>query len=277
MLRKFGSCVLLLLVVSCNAPDQVAPAVIDPELVIDDSAELPVSADDFAQGLTFDPKSTRYFDLINATMPLNDEELALFAQNGFVVTDRLNWTRFVEAYAWIYKNDLPVVITSDSILHTVHQSYSNLLQQFEVNIIYPELVTMLNETRNQVLEDKANVTDSTLAALYDDVYDYLTVAIVLTEGQALDIQWGSKERYNPEKHGIYPSDVQLTLNLDYLSHHDSERINELVTLAWEANSVTKLTLFHNLRSIDFTLFQPRAHYNNTLLLANYFRGVNNRP
>ena len=31
-------------------------------------------------------------------------------ENGFAITDRLQWKRFKEAYAWIYWRDLPVLV-----------------------------------------------------------------------------------------------------------------------------------------------------------------------
>ena len=196
-----------------------------------------------------------------------------------MITDRLNWTRFVEAYAWIYKNDLPVIITSDSILHAVHQSYATILQSLEYDVIQPELITMLEETRLQVEADRQQVTDKTLLALYQDVHDYLTVALILANGDALLIDG---HPFDNSEMGWMPTDMGTAeLDLNKLASYDSIQVQEMVKLAWEANSATdlnnpngvELSLFNNPRSIDATLFQPRAHYNNSYTLANYFRAM----
>ncbi|MDA0246126.1 MAG: DUF3160 domain-containing protein [Chloroflexi bacterium] len=247
-------------------------------VVVDENAKLLRPESNFVEGAAFDPQAAVYYDLINNAMPLNEEELALLAQNGFVVTDRLNWTRFVEAYAWIYKNDLPVIVTSDSILHAVHQSYANILQQLEKEVLHPELVKLLKATRAQVQLEASQNTDSVLSVLYQDVEDYLAVAIVLAEGEALRID-GEPYTSNYANSSIEWTKPELDVSL--LEANYSPRVQELVRLAWEADTATDLsqsdsfglTLFNHSRPMDFTLFQPRAHYNNTLLLGNYFRAV----
>jgi hypothetical protein len=59
---------------------------------------------------------------------LNQEELAIFSTNGFVVSDRLvsfdNYDRYAQSFADIYydifRRDLPVFISADSVLHAWH-------------------------------------------------------------------------------------------------------------------------------------------------------------
>jgi hypothetical protein len=292
-LRWFLFCFLLLFAVGC---DDNAPTVAESDsaitqstddlsaawpinLVIDETATLPVPVVEFVEDVAFTPETAVYYDLINTAMPLTAEEQALLAQNGFVITDRLNWTRFVEAYAWIYKNDLPVIVTSDSILHAVHQSYTNILRQLEVAVIQPELVVMLKATRTQIETEISNITEPELAALYQDVHDYLAVAIILAEGEALLI---NDKPYSNSEYGYWSMNRgEATLDLSRLTSYQSKRVEELVKLAWEADTATdlnngngvQLTLFNNPRSIDFTLFQPRAHYSDTYLLSNYFRAM----
>ncbi|MCP5094814.1 MAG: DUF3160 domain-containing protein, partial [Chloroflexi bacterium] len=280
--KLFRTLLLLLcflLIFGCRSSEDIVPEFVEPNLQVDNSIRLPIPVDNFSQNLTFDPQSSEYFDLVNDAMGLNEAELAMLAQNGFVITDRLNWNRFVEAYAWIYKNDLPVVVTSDSILHAVHQSYANLLKEIESEVILPELTLMLKATRMQLEDDAKAVTDDSLLALYQDVYDYLSVAIVLAEGSAVSVHG---ERYTHNNHGNYdPSWGEIDISLAQIENHESERVRELVQLAWEANTATdlnngndvQLALFNNPRSIDFTLFEPRAHYNNTLKLGHYFRAM----
>ncbi len=280
--KRYFLLFLLIFIVSCGktAPDlPVIEPITSSSLEIDAVVQLPAPTHDFVEDATFDVETAVYYDLINTAIPLTAAERDMLTQNGFVITDRLNWNRFIEAYAWIYKNDLPVIITSDSVLHAVHQSYSNLLQQLEASVIHPELVQMLKVTRAQVAADANEVNDEALAILYQDVEDYLTVAIILAEGEALRV---NGDPFNNKQHGYWPkNDGALTLDLSQLAAYNSPRVNELVKLAWEADSATdlnsyngiELTLFNNPRTIDFTLFQPRAHYNNMPLLGNYFRAM----
>jgi hypothetical protein len=52
------------------------------------------------------PPKVQYSGDVSAALNLNASELALLQKNGFVVTDRMSWDRFLDAYAWIYSKDL---------------------------------------------------------------------------------------------------------------------------------------------------------------------------
>lgn len=168
----------------------------------------------------------KYLPLVESEMPLNSAERDLLTQNGFVVSDRYNWDRFVEAYAWIYWKDLPVLITTDSILHAFHQSYVDLLIDLEMSTMKPQLAAMLETTRTTLAEQQLANTDAALEPLYIDVDTYLAVAQHLLQQQ---------ESTEPD-------------------------VQEYVALATDATAYAEVDLFGEAREIDFTLFKPRAHY-----------------
>ncbi len=97
--------------------------------------------------LSFDPTTAKFFDKVNVEkvkkpgekrvingkdyqfpdveLPgykLTDAELVKFKQNGFVVSERLGGYTFGQLYYDIYTRDLPVFITTDSVLHAWHRS-----------------------------------------------------------------------------------------------------------------------------------------------------------
>src|SRR5262249_9938456 len=88
-------------------------------------------------GSTFTPTRARFFDLIDDTFHLTAEELAHLERTGLVVSDRLSFDDFSMAYGYIFAKDLPVLITTDSLLQAVHQSYDDLLEQAELRIVWP--------------------------------------------------------------------------------------------------------------------------------------------
>lgn len=278
MIRRMQLIALLLLLLGgCNSSTVLTLPSQQPQGAVESTAHLPASVDAYLDTNPVDPAAAQFFPLINDAMPLNDAELALLAQNRFVVTDRLQWNRFVEAYAWIYKHDLPVVVTSDSILHAFHQSYANLLQTLEVNLLQPQLVQFLRMMAAEIASTGATISEPELAALYQDVHDYLVVGLVLATGSALEVDG---ERYRSAEHDALPVDrLAPTLNLDWLRATYGPRVTHLVQLAWNADSVTSLAseeqpaLFNSTAPTDFTRFQPRAHYTKSLLLSNYFRAM----
>ena len=56
------------------------------------------------------------------------DELAIYKRSGFVSIDQKRRHSFASGYYHIYASDLPVLITTDSILHALHRSYDAILR-----------------------------------------------------------------------------------------------------------------------------------------------------
>src|SRR5262245_1381849 len=94
----------------------------------------------YLPALSFDPLSVKYFDRATTQLQLNDEERTLFKRNGFVSVDHQQRYSFASAYYAIYTRDLPVLITTDSILHALHRSYDQILVELET-ILFTHSIT----------------------------------------------------------------------------------------------------------------------------------------
>lgn len=186
------------------------------------------------------PREADHFALVDNALHLTDAELARLAQNGFVLSERAQWSRFLEAYAWIYWKDLPVLVTTDSILQSVHQSYSDLLSDIETRIVMDELRTLLQATLSQLHGAAQANRDPALAPLYTDLDDYIRVALVLLAN----------------------------------SQPAGGRVRDWAALATSAGSVSEVELFGATYPVDFTLFTPRGHYTRSDALKQYFRALN---
>jgi hypothetical protein len=66
-----------------------------------------------------DPEQRR----VHERLQLTDAELALYRDSGVVSVDHGQRYSMGSAYYAIYTRDLPLLITSDSILHALHRSY----------------------------------------------------------------------------------------------------------------------------------------------------------
>jgi hypothetical protein len=218
----------------------------DSRLPDDSQRQHPLSNQTLARpieyytNISFDPTTAKYFSQVKEALNLNSKELSLLHKNGFTVTDRLAWNRFLEAYAWIYAMDLPVLITTDSILNSLSQSHDNLVQDIESYFLIPKLTRLLKLTRQRLGQEQAANTIKELDPLYRDVDTYLLVASSLLSGKA-------------------PNNMAA---------------RELYSLAVNGNMEEKIILFGNSRIIDFTLFKPRGHYGESKELQRYFRAIN---
>jgi hypothetical protein len=190
----------------------------------------------------FVPDEARYAQEIRHTFNITTDEMALLQNNGFVVSDRLAFKDFSNAYAYIYWKDLPVLITTDSILHAIHKTYDDLLMRLEEKMLAPQLVAFLTKVRQQVRTDARANTDSALAPLYADLDSYLSVPLALLA-----------------------ADVKTAKIPPAATHYHR--------LAQQANTIAPVTLFGGKRKVDFTLFKPRGHYIKRERLKGYFRAM----
>ncbi len=224
--------VLFLTLVGCDRADA-------PPNPYDVEATLPSPPDDYLSEVNFDPTQAEFFDHVNSQFNLTGEEIAMLTQNGFVVTDRLAFTDFTTAYAYLHWKDMPVLITTDAMLQALHETYDDMLQNMEEHIIREKLAGFLISLRHQIEAGRENNDNPDLEPLYEDLYVYLTVPLILLG--RLDFAQPGGEQY--------------------------------LQLVYDAAASETISLFGTERDIDFTLFKPRGHYTENETLSDYFRAM----
>lgn len=193
----------------------------------------------FATTLPYDPTTAVGMDLIQASsLALDQSELQLLAQNGFVITGRQTFPSFVYGYATAYMLDLPVYISADSILDAVHRSYDDMLMQIEMLQLVEDANTLLTEMRNGL----TSISDPQTRA---DADFYLAVALSLLNDTTVSPLAGG----------------------------DPVAITTVNTLAKRAEGMSRVVMFGVARDEDFSQFKPRGHYAGIPELEQYFRAM----
>jgi hypothetical protein len=177
----------------------------------------------------YDALAADYLDSIDAELMLRDEQLELLAQNGFVVLDHIQHPSFEGAYSKIYDADLPVLVTSDSLLYALHRSFDSILQRLEDELLQVELAQLLEQMHAELptLE-----LPPELEPAARDLDVYLAVARSLLSGSFV------------HTHGGNETDQQLDAILE----------------ATEARVPAQLELFGVSTIYDYSQFEPRGHY-----------------
>ena len=187
------------------------------------------------QPLGYAPESAKWLDLIQASaLALNDQELAAYKKNGFVISQRQSYANFFSGYATIYASDLPLYVSADSILYALHRSYDKILMNVEGSYLSPTLKQLLVGLRTGIAT--AAISDNSK----HDLGLLLGVAAGLLDPTATAI--------------------------------DTE-MQTLITKATAATGTETVTLFGTAREIDFSQFTPRGHYNDGWTMAQYFRAM----
>ncbi|HTU63548.1 MAG TPA: DUF3160 domain-containing protein [Polyangiales bacterium] len=188
--------------------------------------------------LGYDPKTAANLDLIQrSSLSLDAKELDKLGTQGFVIAPRHAFPNMAYGYRTIYGLDLPVYVSLDAILTSVHLSYDAILEALEQEYLSQELAALLTEARGAL---KSGAISDAQAA--KDVDLYLAVALSLLKG-AVEPVAGARET----------------------------EIDALVKAAYAANSIVRVELFGAVRDIDFSQMKPRGHYDDSEPLQRYFR------
>jgi hypothetical protein len=186
-----------------------------------------------------------YLGDVVARFGLTQDEQDLLRQHGFVVSERLSYPAWADAFDAVWQADLPVFVSSDAILHALHRSYVKLLASTELTWLLPsfdEALTAMWFEWGTLAAGYAG--EPGLQAALDDVDVYVTVAWSLLSGQPMPSAGGN-----------------------------GAAVAEILALI-EAEIPAQYPLFNDVpRTIDFSQFKPRGHYAEYEELSRYFQAM----
>jgi hypothetical protein len=207
--------------------------------------------------LTWDPTTALFwtnFDTNPSNSPyprhydfrLNTNEMAVFATNGFVVSERLGTSSFAEAYYRVFNDELPVFITVDSVLQAWHRTYANMIEEVEELELATLMESEISFMYQQIASLWQQLGQGPLSNSILDADYFLTVANSLWAGQK----------------------VASALTNSSVDQHVAQTLAAIDSL-----SLQSFILFdpNHPRMIDFSQFEPRGHYVNTARLSHYFQ------
>ena len=233
------------------------------DLTFDQLKTKAVKGRTYADGFDFDPTKAAQFDTVSKKLALTPAEIAMFKKTGFVSVDQNRRHSFASAYYQIYAADLPVLVTTDSIMHALHTSYDDILMEMEM--------TVFTQTVNAILKDVHDAVGKMEHSKPNpharDVDLYVTVArnLLAGGGAAADDKgfdgkplWDGKLKVKSE---YDQDDAVLAALLDVQSLKLKDPYAGSKPNTWYGGE----------RYPDFSQFRPRGHYTKAPALKNYFR------
>ena len=173
---------------------------------------------------------------------LSPDELAKYKTNGFVVSERLGGHSFGQVYYDVYSRDLPVFVSSDSVLHAWHRSYDAMLEDLELTYLKQALAALLAGMHAALPAAKARYGDGVLKDSFLDADYFLAVARSL-------------------QGGFVPT------------HFDQDKRVHTTLAAVAREGMHEFELFGRNRKMDFSQFKPRGHYEAQPELRTYFKAM----
>ena len=229
-------------------PDDWVVKVYKP--IMDEAKEMTVDkflaaypAPEYAGKISYDPSDSPFLADIANYAGLTDKHNELLDKNGFVAVGDAPTHTFATTYLDLYFNDLPVFISSDSLLYALHQSFDAMLKDFELAVLVPEVSRMLQLMHEQLGALHKGLPEA-LQASARDLDLYLAVGRSLLD----DFPAASVT-------GVPEAEIQRILD------------------AVAAQKPDNIDLFGVKTLYDFSQMEPRGHYEEDPVLQRYFRAM----
>ena len=199
---------------------------------------------------------------------LSSEASALLKENGFVVINNpLNPGEeyITKPYKTLKDREIPIFITSDSLLHLYHIQFDETLRQIEEREFYDRIW----EISNELLDDsvgKYNGASGDLKEAYKRNVAYLSVGLELLKPKEDQLcpyknEWECTDAYFKEE------DLQkYKFEIPDFVKGDVEKELDLIE-KHEGFSESPIFIYKE----DYSQYVPRGHYTRSEKLKNYFK------
>jgi len=189
---------------------------------------------DLRSSLSLDLSQVEYLELVKKVLMPSEDALGKLSQNGFVAIPKLYGNTMEDVYCTVFLNDLPVFITTDSILHLYHLMFDNLLKNVEKEYLIPMIKQLTSQLLQKSLELYLSSSNS-LKNAAKEILRYFSVATSLIDSSV-----------------SIPSPVR----------------DEATTIVSEILDAKVVELYPG---EDYTQYKPRGHYEKDPELRLYFR------
>jgi len=220
---------------------------------------------------SLNPSEAAFYDDVKSVLSLTPQQEVMLEKYGFVVVELSTSEpesgmsgedfgfdpklRFEDFYFFlVYVNDLPVLVTTDSILHLFHVVFDCSLKILENKTLFPMILEVTQFAFESSLNDYMNVShDGSLEywAVRNSTI-YFAVALSLLTGETVDL----------------PQELSGDLAF-YLDNIYAEDLKFLPAALW----IIPEPPYGVEVSYDFTQFEVRGHYLGDPRLERYFRAM----
>ncbi len=187
-----------------------------------------------------DPHGSAGMEQILEHFPLNDPAWQQLEESGFVILKEPRFPNMYTLYREIFMRHLPVYVSADSIMDTLHVSFDRILIELERRVFVLQLQNMLQTVLWQ---------GSDLRALSGPQSDWLVDDVVWWLYTAQSLLSGSTTQVPPSQLS------RVTLFLQ----------------AVESGSLQEFDYFGSNYKLDFSQYKARGHYTRSPDLIRYFQ------
>ncbi|MGA1870782.1 MAG: DUF3160 domain-containing protein [bacterium] len=221
--------------------------------------------------LPLQPNEILNFEHFTQKISLSNDALSLLSNNGFAVIDNPFNRReenITQPYNTLKDNEVPIFITSDSLLHLYHIQFDETLRQIEEREFFDKIWDISQE----LCADSVNKYESAqgdLKEAYKRNVAYFSVGLSLLKPKDDQLCGNSSECSNQGITDAYfnENDVHKYTHLipDFVHSAVTQELN--LINAHAGFSESPIFLYFE----DYSQYIPRGHYTRSEKLKNYFK------
>ena len=195
--------------------------------------------------------------------------LKCWKSNGFVVIENPynpGEEDITSMYSTLKEEEIPIFITTDSLLHLYHIQFDETLRQIEEKEFYETLwktdLALLNasiEKYNSAAGEEQEAARRNAA--------YFTVALSLLQPKPMQVQ-GTENPYGFVDESLFPSGAETKYQFEVPAFVKEDVEAELALI--EAHQGFELSPIFRYQE-DYSQYVPRGHYTRSEKLQNYFK------
>ena len=213
-------------------------------------------------------------ETFSGTIPLNESALKMLESNGFVVIENPynpGEEDITSMYSTLKQEEVPIFITTDSLLHIYHIQFDETLRQIEEKEFYDTLwktdLALLNastEKYNSAAGEEQEAARRNAA--------YFAVALSLLQPKTMQIQstqvQETEESYGFVNDSLFPSGSEEQYQFEVPAFVKEDVEAELALI--EAHDGFEISPIFRYEE-DYSQYVPRGHYTRSEKLQNYFK------
>ena len=208
------------------------------------------------------------YDLFSEEIQLSDDALSLLEENGFAVIDNpfdQKEEDIIQPYKTLADGEIPIFITTDSLLHIYHIQFDETLRQIEEREFYDLIWEISEELLNDSIESYEN-SDGELKEASRRNAAYFSVGLSLLKPQPEQVCQSEREW---ECTDAYFRKEDLTRYRFEVPSFVADDVEDELNLVEEHSGFAESPIF--IYKEDYSQYVPRGHYTRSEKLKNYFR------
>ena len=219
------------------------------------SGEISINPQTPQYTLPLDLATIVNFDTINELFTLTNQQKELLRTNGFFVKDFGLENNIIEPYNSLQDQDIPIFVTSDTLLHLYHILFDQTLKGIEEREFFDDILDLSKAFFDKSIKDYETYTEPHLKEAARRNIGFFGVALSLL--QTPSDEYNYSENIKTVSFSI-PSYVidNVTEELSFIDAHEGFHESALVHY-----------------KEDYSQYKPRGHYTQSEKLKRYFKAM----